>query len=69
MVQIWFGIRVELVPPLLDIDSECEHTKLTTEEVDAKNWLEPNSPAHKKLQQIVYNPRFLHTFGYYVNFR
>ncbi|KAL5019014.1 hypothetical protein ScPMuIL_004736 [Solemya velum] len=45
----------------------CEHGELEPNE--DKKWLEPDSAAHKKLRDIVYNTRLLHSFPYYVNFR
>ena len=48
---------------------QCAHEPLDEAEVRDKPWLEPGSPAHKALVEVVLNPRFLKNVQHYVNFR
>lgn len=45
----------------------CEHNELPQDR--EKPWLEPGSPTHKKLQEIVLEPKLLKEVDRYVNFR
>ena len=51
-------------------ETACRHNagEVENEEREAP-WLEPDSQAHRSLQDIVTDKRFLNTLKYYVNFR
>ncbi|XP_043935934.1 uncharacterized protein LOC122808886 [Protopterus annectens] len=46
---------------------QCQHESLGVEH--APPWLEPDSPAHEKLRQIVLDPRFVEKTRHYVSYR
>ena len=46
---------------------ECAHGAL--EEDPTKPYLEPESPPHQRLRNIILDKRFVNNVDYYVNFR
>ena len=55
-------------PAIFPGEYRCAHGEIQEEDRDAP-WLEPDSPPHNTLREIVLDTRLLNTLKYYINFR
>lgn len=66
--DMWLGITHHIQGEHKWIDGECSHGQLS-EDDHTKPLIPEDTPAHEALKKIVFDPRWLESMEYYVNFR